>query len=135
MAKKPEDIIRDEVRALAGYHVPESAGMVKLDAMENPYGLPEDVRGQIAALVGHADINRYPDASASRLKVRLRGALKIPDESAVLLGNGSDEILGADDRQWCWGAASAGLGYWAPRFLPFRGSRRQQRLTSPLPSP
>jgi histidinol-phosphate aminotransferase len=93
MAKKPEDIIRDEVRALAGYHVPESAGMVKLDAMENPYGLPEDVRGQIAALVGHADINRYPDASASRLKVRLRGALKIPDESAVLLGNGSDEII------------------------------------------
>ena len=31
--KKPEDIIRDEIRALKGYHVPDPAGMVKLDAM------------------------------------------------------------------------------------------------------
>ena len=48
---KPEEIIRDEIRALAGYHVPDSAGMVKLDAMENPYRLPEDVRARHRALV------------------------------------------------------------------------------------
>ena len=35
-AKKPEDIIRDEIRALSAYHVPDARGMVKLDAMENP---------------------------------------------------------------------------------------------------
>jgi len=33
MPKKPEEIIRDEIRALTAYHVPDSAGMVKLDAM------------------------------------------------------------------------------------------------------
>ncbi|MDB5923993.1 MAG: histidinol-phosphate transaminase [Betaproteobacteria bacterium] len=93
MAQKPEDIIRDEVRALTGYHVPDSAGMVKLDAMENPYRLPQDVRGQIAALVAHAEINRYPDAAATRLKTVLRATLNIPADTTVLLGNGSDEII------------------------------------------
>ena len=93
MPAKPEDIIRDEVRALAGYHVPDASGLIKLDAMENPYRLPEDVRGQIAALVAHAEINRYPDAAAARLKARLRSTLGLPPDSALLLGNGSDEII------------------------------------------
>ena len=93
MAVKPEDIIRDEVRALAGYHIPDPAGMVKLDAMENPYHLPDDVRGQIAAIVSQAEINRYPDAGAARLKARLREALRIPEASELILGNGSDEII------------------------------------------
>ena len=93
MAKTPEEIIRDEVRAAASYHVPDASGMVKLDAMENPYRLPADVRGRIAAIVAGAEINRYPDAGATRLKAQLRATLGIPPEMAVLLGNGSDEII------------------------------------------
>jgi histidinol-phosphate aminotransferase len=90
---KPENIIRDEIRALAAYHVPDSSGMVKLDAMENPYHLPADVRGQIAAIVANAEINRYPDPGASRLKAMLRATLGIPADKEVVLGNGSDEII------------------------------------------
>jgi histidinol-phosphate aminotransferase len=66
---------------------------VKLDAMENPYSLPEDVRGQIAAIVARAEINRYPDPAATRLKSRLRATLRIPDDKEIILGNGSDEII------------------------------------------
>jgi histidinol-phosphate aminotransferase len=91
--KKPEEIIRDDIRALAGYHVPDSSGMVKLDAMENPYPLPENVRERIAAAVAGAAINRYPDATASRLKKTVREALDIPSHAELLLGNGSDEII------------------------------------------
>jgi histidinol-phosphate aminotransferase len=91
--KKPEDIIRDDIRALKAYHVPDASGMVKLDAMENPYRLPEDVRGAIAEVVARADINRYPDAGASRLKATLREALGIPARAEIVLGNGSDEII------------------------------------------
>lgn len=29
-------IVRDDVRAMGAYHVPDASGMVKLDAMENP---------------------------------------------------------------------------------------------------
>ena len=93
MAKLPEQIIRDEIRALAGYHIADPSGMVKLDAMENPYSLPEDVRGQIAAIVARAEINRYPDPTAGRLKARLRETLSIPRDKEIILGNGSDEII------------------------------------------
>jgi len=93
MAKGPEEIIRDEIRALAGYRVPDASGMVKLDAMENPYRLPEDIRGEIADLVAQAEINRYPDSGASRLKAKLRESLGIPSGAELVLGNGSDDII------------------------------------------
>jgi histidinol-phosphate aminotransferase len=93
MAQTPQDVIRDEIRALKSYHVPDPSGMVKLDAMENPYRLPESVRAEIAEVVADAAINRYPDASAARLKACLRAALEIPADMDLLLGNGSDEII------------------------------------------
>ena len=93
MAGKSDRIIRDEIRALTAYHVPDASGMVKLDAMENPYALPEDVRGEMAALVEHAAVNRYPDAAAAELKTRLRAVLDIPHDMGLVLGNGSDEII------------------------------------------
>jgi histidinol-phosphate aminotransferase len=93
MRKDPEELIRDEVRALTAYHVPDSTGMVKLDAMENPYPLPESVRAEVADLVAHADVNRYPDASCAALKARLRAVLGVPGEMSLVLGNGSDELI------------------------------------------
>jgi histidinol-phosphate aminotransferase len=93
MAKGPEDIIRDEIRALKAYPVPPSAGMVKLDAMENPYRLPAELRARIARLVEDADLNRYPDAGARELKAALRESLAVPEGIELLLGNGSDELI------------------------------------------
>jgi histidinol-phosphate aminotransferase len=93
MAKTPEDVIRDEIRALTAYHVPDSSGMVKLDAMENPYRLPPELRSQLARLLEEAELNRYPDPGAAALKGRLRQALGVPDGMDLLLGNGSDELI------------------------------------------
>lgn len=93
MAKTPEEIIRDDIRALTAYHVPDSSGMVKLDAMENPYGLPPALRARIARLVEDASLNRYPDPGAGRLKAQLRESFAAPEAAELLLGNGSDEIL------------------------------------------
>lgn len=90
---KRGEIIRDDIRALSGYHVPDASGMVKLDAMENPYRLPEALRRRIAAVVSEAEINRYPDAAGTRLKSALRTALEIPEGTEIVLGNGSDEII------------------------------------------
>ena len=39
-------IVRDDVRAMGAYHVPDATGMVKLDAMENPYLLPAMLRSR-----------------------------------------------------------------------------------------
>ncbi len=89
----PEQIIRPEILALSAYHVPPATDMIKLDAMENPYPLPESLRNTVAQLAARAPINRYPDASATELKATLRQALGIEDEMEILLGNGSDEII------------------------------------------
>ena len=89
----PTEIIRPELLALHAYHVPAATGMIKLDAMENTYALPQSLQNEIAQLAATAPINRYPDPNAADLKASLREALDIPDSMAVLLGNGSDEII------------------------------------------
>lgn len=86
-------VIRPEIQALSAYHVPPSKGMVKLDAMENPYALPLAMRQELAQLLAEVPLNRYPDAAASELRAALRAAMKIPDDMEVLVGNGSDEII------------------------------------------
>lgn len=90
---KLTEIIRPEVLALKAYHVPPATGMIKLDAMENPYTLPASLQNEIAQLAASAPINRYPDPNATGLKTALRKALDVPDPLAVMLGNGSDEII------------------------------------------
>ena len=93
MPKIPDDIIRDEIRALSAYHVPAAAGMVKLDAMENPYRLPAALTSAIAARAAAAQLNRYPDPGARELKTQLRAAMRIPAGMDIILGNGSDELI------------------------------------------
>ena len=93
MPKQPDEIIREEILALKAYHVPASSGMVKLDAMENPYLLPEALRASIARIVEQAAINRYPDPEANEVKTQVREAFAIPAGMDVLLGNGSDELI------------------------------------------
>jgi histidinol-phosphate/aromatic aminotransferase/cobyric acid decarboxylase-like protein len=68
MAKTPEDVIRDEIRALTAYHVPDSSGMVKLDAMENPYRLPPELRSQLARLLEEASSIAIPIRGLPRSK-------------------------------------------------------------------
>ncbi len=91
--KTPKELVRDEVLALSAYHVGEAAGMVKLDAMENPYTLPDALRREIGELAAAAAINRYPNPQASELKARLRRTMAIADGFDILMGNGSDEII------------------------------------------
>jgi len=93
MRVTPDQIIRDEIRAVGAYHVPDSRGYVKLDAMENPYGLPADLAAEVGRLAAEAPLNRYPDPTASALKARLREVMTVPAGLELLVGNGSDEII------------------------------------------
>lgn len=85
--------IRPKIRALKAYPVAKATGMIKLDAMENPYGLSGEARAEIAAAVANARINRYPDGSGDEVKAALRRSLSLGDEVGLVLGNGSDELL------------------------------------------
>ncbi|MDD2914703.1 MAG: histidinol-phosphate transaminase [Gallionella sp.] len=86
-------LLRREILDLHAYHVPDSAGYIKLDAMENPYTVPQPLRDEIAAAVAQAAINRYPDPDPAALKEQIRAATGLPAEMGVLLGNGSDELI------------------------------------------
>ena len=86
-------LIRPEIRALTAYHVPAATGLVKLDAMENPYAWPAPMKAAWLEALRDAPLNRYPDPEARELKARLRQALAVPAGAEVLLGNGSDELI------------------------------------------
>ena len=86
-------LLRREVLDLHAYHVPDSSGYIKLDAMENPYLLPSALRSEIADAVAAAAINRYPDPGAASLKEKIRAVTGLPDGMEILLGNGSDELI------------------------------------------
>jgi histidinol-phosphate aminotransferase len=90
---KPQDLVRPEILALKAYHVPEAKGMVKLDAMENPYPLPEKVRRELAEALSRVDLNRYPDPAAPELRALIARKMGVPAGMAVLLGNGSDDLI------------------------------------------
>ncbi len=85
--------IRPELLAAHAYHVPDAEGLIKLDAMENPYLLPDELREKILEVISGAEINRYPDPDAGDLKLGLREAMDIPESMEIMLGNGSDELI------------------------------------------
>ena len=85
--------IRPQVRAIDAYHVPDASGLIKLDAMENPYTWPEELRAEWLALLQGVDVNRYPHPQAPAVKEGLRASMGIPAEMGLLLGNGSDELI------------------------------------------
>ena len=89
----PEQLVRAEVLAMAAYHVPDARGMVKLDAMENPYPLPPELRRALAERLAQVDLNRYPEPNPRALCARLARAMRVPAGMEVLLGNGSDDLI------------------------------------------
>ena len=88
------NLVLPAVRGLAAYHVDETPVRVKLDAMENPFLLPDNIRKEIGKSAQQALINRYPDPSAKKLKQAIARYWKM-DRSRMLLGNGSDELIQA----------------------------------------
>jgi len=93
VAARIDATIREDIRAIAPYPVAHAEGMIKLDAMENPFGLPAKVRAEMAAAVANVAVNRYPDGGAGAVKAALRRSLSLADDVGLIVGNGSDELL------------------------------------------
>jgi histidinol-phosphate aminotransferase len=89
----PKDVIRGDVLAMTSYPVPDATGFVKLDAMENPYTLPEALAAKLGECLAGVALNRYPAPRPAALIEKLKRVMGVPAGCAVLLGNGSDEII------------------------------------------
>jgi histidinol-phosphate aminotransferase len=85
--------IRSDVQSMHAYAIQDSAGMVKLDAMENPYTLPAALQTQLGERLGKLAINRYPGSRIEDLKTALRSYAQVPEGYGLMLGNGSDELI------------------------------------------
>ncbi|PKM13406.1 MAG: histidinol-phosphate transaminase [Gammaproteobacteria bacterium HGW-Gammaproteobacteria-3] len=86
-------VFRQEVLALSAYSVADASGLIKLDAMENPYHWPEPVILDWLESLKGSELNRYPDPKAQKLCATLRQTYAISGQFGLLLGNGSDEII------------------------------------------
>lgn len=86
-------IFRKEILNMSAYKVADSKNLIKLDAMENPYTWPENIKLQWLETIKDCPINRYPDPNARQLRATLKQSNKISLQSEILLGNGSDEII------------------------------------------
>ena len=86
-------LIRPSILAAAAYRVPDASGLIKLDAMENPYPCPGSLRDEWLEQLRGVNLNLYPDANARELKHRLRSVFAVPAGMDLFLGNGSDEII------------------------------------------
>jgi histidinol-phosphate aminotransferase len=121
-AKPDLSILRDEVLAASAYHAPPADGLIKLDAMENPYRLPEPLARKLGERLAQVALNRYPPADPAAFKRRLARAIGLPSGAALMLGNGSDELIHLVT-QGCARPAAAVLAPW-PSFVMYEISAK-----------
>ena len=88
-----ETIFRKEVLAMSAYKVANASGLIKLDAMENPYKWPKELKSAWLATLKDCPLNRYPDPAAQELTATIKSTYQIDPQFEVMLGNGSDEII------------------------------------------
>ncbi|MEK8049451.1 histidinol-phosphate transaminase [Ideonella sp. DXS22W] len=86
-------VIRQDIQGLHAYAVQPSAGLVKLDTMENPHRLPEALQRELGERLGRVAINRYPAERGDDLKAALAAHAGMPEGCGLVLGNGSDELI------------------------------------------
>jgi len=121
----PMGVIRQDVRDLHAYPVAPAEGLVKLDLMENPYPLPPELARALGQHLGTVALNRYPPGEPADFKRRLAVQAGLPPGSALLLGNGSDELIHLVI-QACAGPETTVLSPW-PGFSMYRLIAAQDR--------
>jgi histidinol-phosphate aminotransferase len=86
-------LIRQDVQSMHAYAIQDSAGLVKLDAMENPHRLPAALQAHLGQRLGALALNRYPDGRVNDLRKALADYAGMPEGFDIMLGNGSDELI------------------------------------------
>ena len=93
LRERLQKVIRQDVQSMHGYAIQQSAGMVKLDAMENPFRLPPELQRELGERLGGVAINRYPTRCVADVIEALSKYVKLPAGCKLMLGNGSDELI------------------------------------------
>jgi len=93
LADRIRTTIRQDVASMHGYAIQPSAGLVKLDMMENPFRLPPELQRELGERLAKVAINRYPAQCAADVVTALSRFVELPAGCKLMLGNGSDELI------------------------------------------
>jgi histidinol-phosphate aminotransferase len=93
LQERMQQVLRHDVQGMHGYAVQPSAGMIKLDTMENPFRLPEPMRHALGERLAQVALNRYPAERGNLLREALAAHAQMPEGCDIMLGNGSDELI------------------------------------------
>ena len=85
--------LRQDIQSMHAYAIQDAAGLIKLDAMENPHSLPVELQQLLGERLGALALNRYPSGRVNDLRQALAGYAQMPAEFDIMLGNGSDELI------------------------------------------
>jgi histidinol-phosphate aminotransferase len=84
--------VRDDLRALTGYHSRQVDVDVRLNTNESPYPPPPEWFDAYVAELADVAWNRYPDRAAAALRTDIAGWHGVAPEQ-VFAANGSNEVL------------------------------------------
>jgi histidinol-phosphate aminotransferase len=93
LGQRVQRVIRQDVQSMHGYAIQPSAGLIKLDAMENPFRLPPGLQSELGQRLGRVAINRYPTQCVASVIDALTAHIEPPAGAKLMLGNGSDELI------------------------------------------
>jgi histidinol-phosphate aminotransferase len=84
--------VRDDLRALEGYHSAQVDVEVRLNTNESPYPPPDGWREEVAAGLASIEWHRYPDRRATALRAAIADWHGVRPKH-VFAANGSNEVL------------------------------------------
>lgn len=121
-----ERFVRQDIQSTKAYAIQASHGLIKLDAMENPFSLDPDLQQELGQRLGRAAINRYPAQRVQDLIEALSRHVDLAADQALMLGNGSDELISLV----AMACAVPGASILAPEpgFVMYGISAQQQRI-------
>lgn len=90
--KKNQKFFRNCLKELKPYDPHQVPYKIKLNANENPYGLPSEIIEEILRKAKKLEYSRYPDAKAEKLSEIISASLGLTP-SNIIIGNGSDELI------------------------------------------
>lgn len=90
--RKDQKFYRNVLKELKPYDPHEVPYKVKLNANENPYGLPKDIIKEILSKAKNLEYSRYPNANSVKLSETVASFWGL-NRSNIVIGNGSDELI------------------------------------------
>jgi len=84
--------VKKSLKGLKPYDPKLLPGKYKLDANENSFDLPADIKRKILHEAVRVPLNRYPDPACGKLRSKLSKKLGFSEKN-IFIGNGSDEII------------------------------------------